>query len=156
MPAAADFRIPESGPRWAEGGCPVWDTDANWARKQLVPAIATQLKVVAADRNVRFLDLRGAFNGREVCAADSRQAQAVNNAANPLPGTTAEWVRWVVTGYSAQGDRQESMHPNFYGQRALGTCLRLAHEKVTGDFACHNTAGAGPGRMTLTAISGGR
>ncbi|MEU4746326.1 GDSL-type esterase/lipase family protein, partial [Actinosynnema sp. NPDC023658] len=156
MPAAAGFRIPENGPRWAQGGCPVWDSDADWARKQLVPAIAAQLKAVAADRNARFLDLRGTFNGREVCAADSRQAQAGNNADNPVPGTTSEWVRWVVTGYTSQGDRQESMHPNFYGQRALGTCLRLMHEKATGDFACRNTAGAGPAHMTLAAVAGGR
>ncbi|MFE9749574.1 GDSL-type esterase/lipase family protein [Saccharothrix saharensis] len=154
MPAAADFRIPESGPRWSEGGCPVWDSDANWARDELVPTIAAQLEQVAAHHDVRFLDLRDAFDGREVCAAGSRQATAANNAANPLPGTVAEWVRWVVTGYSSQGDRQESMHPNHYGQRALGTCLRLMHEKTTGDFACHNTPGAGPGRMTLAALDG--
>jgi hypothetical protein len=150
MPAAGDFRIPEDGPRFSEGGCPVWDADANWAGQQLVPTIAAQLERVAANRGVRFLDLQDSFDGREVCAAASMQAQAGNSAANPLPGTTAEWVRWVVTGYSAQGDRQESMHPNHYGQRALGTCLRLMHAKATGDFTCHNTPGTGPGRMTLS------
>ncbi|MCE6998622.1 GDSL-type esterase/lipase family protein [Saccharothrix sp. S26] len=153
MPAAAGFRIPESGPRWSQGGCPVWNSDADWARKQLVPTIADQLAQVAANRGVRFLDLRDAFDGREVCASGSRQATDANSAANPLPGTEAEWVRWVVTGYSAQGDRQESMHPNHYGQRALGTCLRLMHQKATGNHACHNTPDAGPGRMTLTAIN---
>lgn len=152
MPAAAGFRIPESGPRWSEGGCPVWDSDANWARNELVPTISAQLRQVAAQRNVRFLDLRDAFDSREVCATGSSQATAANSAANPLPGTVAEWVRWVVTGYTSQGDRQESMHPNHYGQRALGTCLRLMHEKTTGDFACHNTPGAGPGRMALSAL----
>ncbi|MEV8435741.1 GDSL-type esterase/lipase family protein [Actinosynnema sp. NPDC051121] len=154
MPPAARFRIPEDGPRWAQGGCPVWDADADWAREELVPAIAGQLRRVAANRGVRFLDLQGAFDGREVCATDSGQATSANSAADPLPGTAAEWIRWVVTGYSAQGDRQESMHPNHYGQRALGTCLRLMHDKGTGDFACHNTPGAGPARMTLSPISG--
>ncbi|NUT51519.1 MAG: hypothetical protein HOV94_30115, partial [Saccharothrix sp.] len=154
MPAARNFRIPESGPRWSQGGCPVRDADADWARKELVPAISAQLKAVAADRGVRFLDLQDAFDGRQVCAARSRQAQADNSAANPLPGTVAEWVRWIVTGYTAQGDRQESMHPNHYGQRALGTCLRLMHQKGAGDFTCHNTPGAGPAKMTLTAITG--
>lgn len=154
LPAAKDFRIPESGPRFAEGGCPVWDSDADWARNELVPTIAAQLKRVAAARGVRFLDLRDAFDGREVCATASRQAGQANNAASPLPGTQAEWVRWVVTGYSAQGDRQESMHPNHYGQRALGTCLRLVHQKATGNFACHNTPGAGPARMTLAPVEG--
>ncbi|WP_063747186.1 GDSL-type esterase/lipase family protein [Saccharothrix sp. NRRL B-16314] len=153
MPAARNFRIPEEGPRFSVGGCPVWDSDANWARQQLVPTIAEQLKKVAAARSVRFLDLQGAYDGRGVCATDSQQAQKENSASNPLPGTTAEWVRWVVSGYTPQGDRQESMHPNFYGQRALGTCLRLMHEKATGDFGCHNTRGAGPGRMTLSPIA---
>ncbi|WP_367128649.1 GDSL-type esterase/lipase family protein [Saccharothrix sp. HUAS TT1] len=154
MPAARDFRIRESGPRWAEGGCPVWDADADWARRQLVPTISAQLREVAGNRDVRFLDLQDAFDGREVCARGSRQAHAGNSNASPLPGTEAEWVRWVVTGYSAQGDRQESMHPNHYGQRALGTCLRLMHQKKSGDFACHNTPDTGPARMTLSAITG--
>lgn len=155
MPAARDFRIPEDGPRFAEGGCPVWDADADWARQQLVPTIAAQLAAVAEARHVRFLDLQDAFDGHGVCAAGSRQAQQGNNAANPLPGTTAEWVRWVVSGFSAQGDRQESMHPNHYGQRALGTCLRLVHKRTTGDFACRNTGGAGPGQMVLSPVGGG-
>jgi lysophospholipase L1-like esterase len=156
MPAAKNFRIPETGPRFSVGGCPVWDTDADWARQQLVPTIAAQLKTVAAARAVRFLDLRNAYDGRGVCATDSQQAQEGNSAANPLPGTTAEWVRWVVSGHTSQGDQQESMHPNYYGQRALGTCLRLMHEKATGDFTCANTRGAGPARMTLSPITTSR
>jgi lysophospholipase L1-like esterase len=154
LPAAEDFRIPEQGHRFSEGGCPVWNSDADWARRELVPSIAAQLRTVAAERNVRFLDLQHAFDGREVCAVRSRQARQGDTAANPVPGTESEWVRWVVTGYSAQGDLQESMHPNFYGQRALGTCLRLVHQQGAGDFACRNTAGAGPGRMTLSRLGG--
>lgn len=136
----------------------MWDSDADWAREHLVPTIAGTLKRVAADRGVRFLDLRDSFDGREVCPTDSRQATRTDSAANPLPGTVAEWVRWVVTGHTSQGDRQESMHPNHYGQRALGTCLRLMHQKATGDFACRDTPGAGPARMTSTALTtrGGR
>ncbi|QQQ79202.1 hypothetical protein IOD16_12660 [Saccharothrix sp. 6-C] len=106
-------------PRAGRGGrCPVWDSDADWAREHLVPTIAGTLKRVAADRGVRFLGLRDSFDGREVCPTDSRQATRTDSAANPLPGTVAEWVRWVVTGYASRGDRQESMHPNHYGQRA--------------------------------------
>lgn len=152
LPAARDFRIPENGPRFTMGGCPIWDADADWARQQVVPAVAATLQQVADDRDVRFLDLQNAFDGREVCATDSRQAQEDNSAANPLPGSSAEWVRWVVTGLTSQGDRQESLHPSYYGQRALGTCLRLMHENATGDFACRNTRGADPGRMTLATL----
>jgi hypothetical protein len=57
---------------------------------------------------------------------------------------------------SAAIPNEESMHPNYYGQRALGTCLRLMHEKVIGDFTCHNTRGTGPARMTLSPITTSR
>ncbi|GAA1299263.1 GDSL-type esterase/lipase family protein [Saccharothrix xinjiangensis] len=152
LPAADGFRIPESGPRFAQGGCPLWDSDADWARRELVPAVAAQLRAVADDRDVRFLDLQDALDGREVCAKGARQATSADTAANPVPGAESEWVRWVVTGYTAQGDLQESMHPNYYGQRALGACLRLVHERGVGNFACRNTPGAGPGRMVLSPL----
>ncbi|MFL6123829.1 GDSL-type esterase/lipase family protein [Actinophytocola sp.] len=152
LPAGDDFRIAESGPRFKEGGCPVWNSDADWAHNELVPTVAAQLKSVASARSVRFLDLQNTFSGREVCAKDAHQAGQGNNATNPVSGAESEWIRWAVTGLTPQGDLQESMHPNYYGQRALGTCLRMMYEKSKGNFECRNTRGAGPNRMTLSAI----
>ncbi|WP_440556060.1 hypothetical protein ACSP97_00755 [Streptomyces sp. SCPE 10] len=48
-----------------------------------------------------------------------------------------------------QGQLQESLHPNYYGQRALGTCLGLQLDRAPGRYACTNTPGTGPADMRL-------
>jgi len=35
---------------------------------------------------------------------------------------TNEWVRWVNSG-CCQGDAQESLHPNAWGEQAVGRCV---------------------------------
>lgn len=81
-----------------------------------------------------------------MCAKASRQVTSTA----PASGTTSEWARWIDS-QSTQGLVQESMHPNAYGQQALGRCLALVHARPTGHQSCRNTAGAGPSGMYLTA-----
>ncbi|WP_234352268.1 MULTISPECIES: hypothetical protein [unclassified Streptomyces] len=97
-------------------------------------------------KGAQFLDLRDSFQGREVCARASRQATA----SPPPSAATSEWARWIDSR-STQGLVQESMHPNAYGQQALGRCLALIHAVPSGHRACRNTAGAGASGMYLTA-----
>ncbi|MFJ8660856.1 GDSL-type esterase/lipase family protein [Streptomyces sp. NPDC093795] len=147
IPRAAENRYGESG--WARtntGGCPFWNADSDWARDSLVPQLAGRLKGVAAAKGVQFMDLRDALQGREVCAKASRQVTSTA----PASGTTSEWARWIDS-QSTQGLVQESMHPNAYGQQALGRCLALIHARPTGHQSCRNTAGSGPAGMYLTA-----
>ncbi|MFG3041139.1 GDSL-type esterase/lipase family protein [Streptomyces sp. NPDC048330] len=147
IPRAADNRYGESGwTRTNTGGCPFWNADSDWARDALVPQLADRLKGVAAAKGVQFMDLRDALQGREVCAKASRQVTA----SLPPSGTTSEWARWIDS-QSTQGLVQESMHPNAYGQQALGRCLALVHARPTGNHSCRNTAGSGPSGMYLTA-----
>ncbi|WP_411077848.1 GDSL-type esterase/lipase family protein [Streptomyces sp. cmx-10-25] len=147
LPRAAENRYAESGwSRTNTGGCPFWDADANWARDSLVPRLADRLRQVAVAKGAQFLDLRDALQGREVCARASRQATA----SLPPSAATSEWARWIDSR-STQGLVQESMHPNAYGQQALGRCLALIHAVPTGHRACRNTAGAGVPGMYLTA-----
>ncbi|WP_435973328.1 GDSL-type esterase/lipase family protein [Streptomyces sp. Qhu_M48] len=147
IPRAADNRYGESGwSRTDTGGCPFWNADSDWARDSLVPQLANRLKSVAAAKGVQFMDLRDALQGREVCAKASRQVTS----AAPASGTTSEWARWIDSR-STQGLVQESMHPNAYGQQALGRCLALVHARPTGNHSCRNTAGSGPSGMYLTA-----
>ena len=63
-----------------------------------------------------------------------------------------EWVRWVNTG-CCQGDAQESLHPNAFGQRALGKCVELMYAKTSGNWSCRNTPGSGYTAMTLVSIT---
>ncbi|MGY3339582.1 lysophospholipase L1-like esterase [Streptomyces filamentosus] len=147
LPRAAENRYSESGwSRTNTGGCPFWDEDSDWARDSLVPQLSGRLRQVAVAKGAQFLDLRDALQGREVCAKASRQATA----SQPPSGATAEWARWIDSR-STQGLVQESMHPNAYGQQALGRCLALIRAVPSGHRACRNTAGAGPSGMYLTA-----
>ncbi|MEU7070252.1 GDSL-type esterase/lipase family protein [Streptomyces narbonensis] len=147
IPRAAENRYSESGwTRTNTGGCPFWNADADWARDSLVPQLANRLKGVAAAKGVQFLDLRDALQGREVCAKASKQVTSTV----PASATTSEWARWIDS-QSTQGLVQESMHPNAYGQQALGRCLALVHARPTGNHSCRNTAGSGASGMYLTA-----
>jgi hypothetical protein len=143
VPRAAETRYPELGElRETVGGCPFYDADLTWARDSLVDQIADMLRGVAADRGVELLDLRDSLQGREACATASRQATLT---APPSP-STSEWARFLTSNL-VQGEIQETLHPNAYGQQALGWCLGLAWGAGGGDGACVPTPGQGPAGM---------
>lgn len=139
IPQSSDFRYPETGwRRTFTGGCPFWDSDADWANQELLPAIRSNLADVAAETGVELLDLSDALAGREACASGASHGA----------GPDAEWFRFVTTGIG-QGQSGESVHPNFYGQQALGTCLALHIAAGPGDSRCQNTPNTSPDQMIL-------
>jgi hypothetical protein len=145
VPAAADVRYSGSD-RWWTGGCPFYDADFNWAKNSATPQIVDAMRTVAAEKGVQFLDVRDALNGHESCHRNS----SLVGGGGPN-STIHEWVRWVNTG-CCQGDAQESMHPNAFGQRAIGRCVTLMYGKATGNWTCRNTPGGTYNAMSLTAI----
>jgi hypothetical protein len=153
IPRAAEVRYLESdfAGRLSTGHCPFYDADLNWARDSFVPQLAAELRRVAASHGATFLDLQDALQGREACAAAALQATA----SSPPSPLRSEWVRFIdyppVASFlpPLQGDVLESMHPNAFGQRALGTCLTLAWRAKRGAWRCVHPAGAGPEGMQL-------
>ncbi|WTQ56754.1 GDSL-type esterase/lipase family protein [Streptomyces sp. NBC_00158] len=148
IPRGAENRYTQSDwSRLNTGGCPFWNRDSDWARDSLVPQIANRLKGVAAAKGVQFLDLRDMLQGREVCAKASKQVSSTV----PASGKTSEWARWIDNNES-QGLIQESMHPNYYGQLAVGRCLALAvAQSADSASSCKNTAGGDHTGMFLAA-----
>lgn len=149
IPRGSEMRYPESGwTRSNTGGCPFWDGDADWARDSMVPQISKALAQVAATKGVQFLDLSDMLQGREVCSTATQQPTA-----DAAPSaTTSEWARFLDGGLNTtQGALQESMHPNYYGQQALGSCLTQLFARTSGNYACRNTAGQDASGMYLTA-----
>jgi hypothetical protein len=146
IPTGPNIRYqPESNDdRWWSGGCPFYDADANWAKNTATPFIVNGMKQVAAEKGVQFLDVRDALNGHEVC----HKSSSLVGGSGPN-SAVHEWVRWVNTG-CCQGDAQESLHPNAFGQRALGKCVQLMYAKTSGNWTCKNTPGQGYTAMTLT------
>jgi lysophospholipase L1-like esterase len=147
LPTGEQYRYDESYRRYAEGGCPFFDSDSTWAHDTIVPAIAATLHDAAQAQHADFLDLQAAFDGHEVCSREDQQATDRNNLAEPVSPGTAEWIRFVTLLF--QGTPQESLHPNAYGQQALGDCLGKLWAAGPGSFRCVNTAEHGPQEMLL-------
>ncbi|MEV7524162.1 GDSL-type esterase/lipase family protein [Streptomyces sp. NPDC091371] len=147
IPRGAENRYTQSDwSRLNTGGCPFWNRDSDWARDSLVPQIANRIKGVAAAKGVQFLDLRDMLQGREVCAKASKQVSSTA----PASAKTSEWARWIDSS-ETQSLVQESMHPNYYGQLAVGRCLALAVGQPAGSgVSCKNTAGGDATGMFLT------
>lgn len=136
------IRYPEDGwSRLSEGGCPVWNADADWAAGAGIDSIVTAMRGAAAAAGSEFLDLRHALDGHQVCDRRSRRV----GPEGPAPAS-AEWVRRLAF---VQGSSRESLHPNAYGQRALGACLGLLYVAPRGDYACQAT----PGRSYVDGMS---
>jgi hypothetical protein len=146
VPRASEDRYAELDPQRASvGGCPFYDTDLNWARDSLVQQIADGLRFVAAAKGVEYLDLRNSLQGHEVCATAARQATLTDQPS----AATSEWARFLTLNL-VQGDVQETLHPNVFGQQALARCLTLAIAAGRGNGSCRATAGRGPDAMTYT------
>jgi lysophospholipase L1-like esterase len=142
FPPSRWLRYPETGwERLTEGGCPLWNADADWAAGPGIDSIVAALRQVAAEGGAEFLDLRHALDGHQLC--DSRSHRV--GAAGPTEAG-AEWVRRLSF---TQGTTRESLHPNAYGQRALGRCLALLYARRRGEWSCR----AEPRRPIAGAIS---
>lgn len=143
LPRAADNQLSQIGSGRINAGCPMYDEDLNWARDVLVPQLSASLRDVAHLKGVDFLDMQNALQGHEVCARETLKADLQHAPSQ----ATSEWFRMVNTG-ALQGDMDESLHPNAYGQKVLGSCVSLVYAMGRGDFAC-STHGSSTGVSRL-------
>ncbi len=142
VPVGADIRYPESGwSRLDTGGCPFWNADADWAKNQAAPFMNNGMRSVGIQKGVPFIDVNHALDGHEVC----HRSSSLVSGSKPKSESGSEWVRWLNSG-CCQGEAQESLHPNAYGQRMLGRCLTLMYAKTSGNWDCRRT-----GRTISTA-----
>jgi lysophospholipase L1-like esterase len=134
FPEGRWFRYPEDGwSRLSEGGCPVWNADADWAAERATADLGGMLEAAAATSGAEYLDLTHAFDGHQLCDRRSQRVGPVG----PSP-LTAEWFRRLSF---LQGSTRESLHPNAYGQRVIGACLDLMYARPRGNYACADTPG---------------
>ncbi|WP_327224622.1 hypothetical protein [Streptomyces platensis] len=162
VPLSAAYRYSQgvsvSSRRYSPGGCPFYDQDTNWARLDLVPGIADMLEGVAAEKNVHYLDLQWSFDRHEVCSKWVRQARSGDTLSSPVPTRDAEWMRYLSHGAAhSQGQVEESFHPNSYGQKVLGKCLRdfydLTRSSGRREYTCLPSPGQGTEGMRLKPLS---
>jgi hypothetical protein len=133
--------------------CPFNGPDAQWIEDRLVPALNGMMASAARQAGVSFISLENAFDGHRLCEGGTtrpvnlrfvtdQEAEWVRfvdydtSAKLDYLAKVALWKRFYIPGIvlipgivnelkqADQGDLQESMHPNHFGQQAVGTCIR--------------------------------
>lgn len=132
IPNAAGFRYSQSGyTRQSTGGCGFWNNDADWANNTALPTInATVKNAITASgvAGVKTLDLASAFNGRRLCenTVGLYEEKGMTSWTQAGAVDRTEWVNQIRTASSIGSDYyiQESLHPNYWAQMGLRSCLR--------------------------------
>ncbi|MFE6868638.1 GDSL-type esterase/lipase family protein [Kitasatospora sp. NPDC057692] len=153
-----DYRMTEQENRGSTGGCPFLDADSFWATGTVLSGLTDRLRDAANAQGATFLDLSTAFAGHELCHRSASPSTTDAGVAD----YRAEWIRWIPNPLdTGQGALQEAIHPNAYGQRALGRCLSLLSERIlspraTGwGYRCNPSAEQRPPtEMSLTPLDG--
>ena len=151
VPRSSENRYGERDPRRsAEGGCPLYNSDLDWARDKVVTQFSKGWRSVALANGAQFLDLRDAFQGREFCSKFSNLV-GVGGVGTTPDSRIHEWGRFLNQAAFTQGEVQEVFHPSAYGQIAIGTCLTLLWAQTGRSYACTNEPQQSYHGMRLTA-----
>ncbi len=139
IPNGSGFRYPEEGfSRQETGGCGIWNADANWANETALPTIDNAVFNAATETrltNVKTMQLSTAFNSRRLCESTVGLLEERGLASWRSAGAVdkTEWVNQIrtVTTLFGEYELQEDLHPNYWGELALRSCLRQAYNSGT-------------------------
>jgi len=134
IPNGSGFRYSQSGyTRQSTGGCGFWNADADYANGTLLPKINQTVAEAATQSglaNVKSLNLSTSFNGRRLCESTVGlyEEKGLSSWTNVGAVDKTEWVNTIRTA-TATGNYyiQESLHPNYWGQKAMRSCVRQAY-----------------------------
>ena len=137
------------------GGCGLYNSTYNWIVDEVYPKLVNAMQQGVADSRgdlgetpITLLDTTKTFKDHGLCGkATIGQTNYAAGQAGKSPafqddnGRKTEWVTYVSRVEQLTGNGyQKSMplHPNYWGQRALSSCMSLAMEAVgaTG-FSCN-------------------
>jgi hypothetical protein len=132
LPDGIGFRYGEIGPtRQTKGGCGVWNKDAEWSNHTALPTInATVRSAIQASgvADVKILELAAAFNGHRLCekGVGSIEEKGLTSWQQAGAVDQTEWVSRIrtVTALGTSRFIQESLHPNYWAQQGLQSCVR--------------------------------
>ena len=150
LPNGSGFRYSESGyTRQNTGGCGFWNNDANWANATALPTINGAEKGALTDSGVagKVLELSSAFNGRRLCenTVGLYEEEGLTSWTQPGAVDKTEWINQIRTVSTVSGPYfvQESLHPNYWAQLALRSCVRQAYNAGTPKGGTCSISGTG-------------
>ena len=159
IPNGSAFRYGESGyGRQSTGGCGFWSADADWANSTALATINNAVRTAVTQSglaNTRILELQSAFNGRRLCESTVGLYEEVGLSSwtQPTAVDKTEWINQIrtVTTIGSNYFIQESLHPNYWAQLALRSCVRQSYTLNRGGTCTITGPGLvnGEPRMTL-------
>ncbi|MGW6276638.1 hypothetical protein [Kribbella sp. NPDC055071] len=159
IPAGSGFRYGQSGyTRQSVGGCGFWNADADWANSTALLTINTTVRAAIGQSgltNTRLLELQSAFNGGRLCenTVGLYEEVGLTSWTQPAAVDKTEWINQIrtVTTIGSNYYIQESIHPNYWAQLALRSCLRQTYTQNRGGTCTIAGTGLvnGEPRMTL-------
>jgi hypothetical protein len=159
IPAASGFRYGQSGyTRQSVGGCGFWNADADWANGTALVTINNTVRAAIGQSglsNARLLELQSAFNGRRLCekSVGLYEEVGLSSWTQPTAVDKTEWINQIrtVTTVGSNYYIQESLHPNYWAQLALRSCVRQTYTQNRGGTCAIAGTGLANGepRMTL-------
>lgn len=161
VPNGALFRYSQSGyGRQNTGGCGFWNADADWANSTALVKINNAVTTAAGNSgtNVKVMNISSAFNGRRLCetGVGLREEKGLTAWTDTGAVDKLEWIAQIRTVSTVFGPYfvQESLHPNYWGEKALRNCVRQAYNAGTpkGGTCARGTGlnANGEPNMTLT------
>lgn len=159
VPNGSAFRYSQSGfTRQNTGGCGFWNNDANWANSTALVKINNAVKGAAASAGVQVLDLAASFNGRRLCENTVNLMENSGRANWTVAGASdaTEWIAQIRTLSTVFGPYyvQESLHPNWWGEKAIRNCVRQAYNGgvVKGGVCTRGTGVNANGEPNMTLV----
>ena len=159
IPNGSGFRYSQSGyTRQSTGGCGFWNADADWANSTALLTINNTVRAAIGQSgltNTRLLELQSAFNGRRLCekTVGLYEEVGLTSWTQPTAVDKTEWINQIrtVTTVDSNYYIQESLHPNYWAQLALRSCVRQAYTQTRGGTCTISSNGLlnGEPRMTL-------
>ena len=159
IPASSGFRYGQSGyTRQSVGGCGFWNADADWANATALVTINNTVRAAIGQSglgNARLLELQSAFNGRRLCekTVGLYEEVGLSSWTQSTAVDKTEWINQIrtVTTVGSNYYIQESLHPNYWAQLALRSCVRQAYNQNRGGTCTISGTGLvnGEPRMTL-------
>ena len=139
IPNGSGFRYSQSGyTRQSTGGCGFWNADADWANSSALPAIDNSVfsaVTQAGLSNTLTMQLSATFNTRRLCenTVGLLEEEGLTYWTDAGAVDRTEWINQIRTTSTIGSDYyiQESLHPNYWGQLGLRSCLRQAYNGGT-------------------------
>lgn len=133
LPPSSAIRYRQFGyDRQVKGGCSFYDADLDWFGGVLATVNGTVAKAVldaeaATGKDIQTIDLARIFEGRRLCETGTKLVEETANEAEQIAfAERIEMIRLSTKIYDTPYNVNEAVHPNYYGQLALRSCLRQA------------------------------